>query len=343
MLLLQVNRLSRELSHLRAQHNASVASNASSTSASASASGAEQPAADTHLLSGTGFTIPSTRRHHRSSSNTSTRSQQAAANLASSVDSRAGSGFPVPISPVPARPIVVPGPASLSRQNSAASHRSRTSSPAPAHLLLGDSSTYSYFQQQQRNPTSVPAAAAAAAAATTTTTAGSLATPGSAGYLSGSGAAEAGSGSQLSPGLLPATSRYEETAFFRSELESTKRENDALKRRVRELERMLRERRASDASATRPRSESVGSTTTASAASVAGTPASGWGMAGGSGSIAGPRDGGGAARPVEAMRERGMTNVSVAGSVGVGVPEEEVRVGESAASAGLRATEAQGA
>lgn len=53
-----------------------------------------------------------------------------------------------------------------------------------------------------------------------------------------------------------------------------KRENDALKRQIRELERMVRDRRASDASR--------------------------------------------------------------AGSVAVGVPEDEVRVGESAASAGVQ-------
>jgi len=54
------------------------------------------------------------------------------------------------------------------------------------------------------------------------------------------------------------TGRYEETAFHRHELEAVKRENDALKRRIRELERTLRARRESDAS--RTRSESVSTT-----------------------------------------------------------------------------------
>lgn len=127
---------------------------------------------------------------------------------------------------------------------------------------------------------------------------------------------------QLSPGLLPATMRYEETAFYRHELEMTKKENEALKKKVRDLEKQMRERRASDAS--RTRSESVSTT-----ASVSINPAGG-------SSIAGPRDGG-VPRP-ERERERGMTTqsvASVAGSVGVGVPEEEVRVGESAASSRL--------
>lgn len=132
------------------------------------------------------------------------------------------------------------------------------------------------------------------------------ATPGSTGYAE-----------QLSPGLMPATARYEETAFYRSELEAAKRENEALKRRIRELERLVRERRGD---AGRGRSDSV-----STSASV---PVSG---VGGGVRIAGPREGAPReGRPSE--RDRGA---SLAGSVGVGVPEEEVKVGESAASAGL--------
>lgn len=44
------------------------------------------------------------------------------------------------------------------------------------------------------------------------------------------------------------TGRYEEIAFNRHELEAVKRENETLKRRIRELERTLRVRRQSDAS-----------------------------------------------------------------------------------------------
>ena len=185
-------------------------------------------------------------------------------------------------------------PVALSRQNSAASRRSQTNSPGPQNAL----DPASYFQHQRiPPPTSVPLSSVGA-------------TPGS------------GMSDQLSPGLMPATTRYEETAFYRNELESAKRENDSLKRRIRELERTVRDRRASDAS--RTRSESVSTT-----ASLNVTPAGG-------ASIAGPRD----IAPVrpERERERGMTTqsiTSIAGSVGVGVPEEEVKVGESAASAGL--------
>jgi hypothetical protein len=130
----------------------------------------------------------------------------------------------------------------------------------------------------------------------------------------------------MSPAILPATTRYEETAYYRSELESVKRENEALKRQVRELERMVRERRTSDAggraqqqqqqqpqgrSVSRARSDSVSTTASVNVA-----------VAGGGTSIAGQRE----------ERPRVVSMMSQAGSVGVGVPEEEVRVGESAAS-----------
>ena len=272
----QVNRLTRELSLLRAAHNASVVSNASSTSATAST---HEPIAESSLLTGAGFTIPTTRRHHRTSSSAS---QNPAHQLGSSYEARAQGSRPQPVP--------------LSRQDSAASRHSRTGSPAPPSSF--DPS--SYFQSQRIPPSSsIPASSVGA-------------TPGSVGA------------DQLSPGLMPATLRYEETAFYRGELEAAKKENEALKRRIRELERLVRDRRASDAS--RTRSESVSTTASASASVV---PTSGTG-------IAGPREGAGTQTRPE--RERVMTHrstTSVAGSVGVGVPDEELKVGESAASAGL--------
>lgn len=57
---------------------------------------------------------------------------------------------------------------------------------------------------------------------------------------------------------VPTTGRYEETAYHRQELDAVKRENETLKRRIRDLERTLRARRPSDAS--RTRSESVSTT-----------------------------------------------------------------------------------
>ncbi|KAI5464810.1 hypothetical protein BGZ63DRAFT_461821 [Mariannaea sp. PMI_226] len=270
-----VNRLTRELSLLRAAQNASVVSNTSSTSAATST---HETAPEQSLLSGSGFSIPTARQHNRTSSTASQGYGQSA--LSSSYEARI-------YAPRPAQGI------SLSRQNSSASRRSQTNSPGPQHTL--DPSNY--FQHQRIPPMSVPISSVGA-------------TPGSGSVAD-----------QLSPGLMPATMRYEETAFYRQELETAKRENDALKRRIRELERQVRQRRVSDAS--RPRSESVSTTASVSVAPTGGA------------SIAGPREG----IPIRPEpRERGMTTqslASVSGSVGVGVPEEEVRVGESAASSGL--------
>ncbi|KOS19923.1 hypothetical protein ESCO_005561 [Escovopsis weberi] len=272
-----VNRLTRELSILRAAHNASVVSNTSSTSAATSNHDA---VAESSLLSGSGFSIPTARRHHRTSSAASQTHQ-----LASSYEARA---------PTANRP---PHQVSLSRQNSSASRRSLTGSPAPPTSF--DPSTYF---QSQRVPNSIMLSSVAA-------------TPGS--------SVAGGGGDQMSPGLLPATVRYEETAFYRSELENAKKENEALKRRIRELERIVRERRASDAS--RPRSDSVSTTASASVAP------------GGGVSIAGPRDSGASRHDRERERGAPAPAAGVAGpaGVGVGVPDDEVTVGESAASGRL--------
>ncbi|KAG5978866.1 hypothetical protein E4U55_005834 [Claviceps digitariae] len=279
-----VNRLTRELSLLRAAQNASVVSNASSTSASAST---HDPITESSLLSGSGFTIPTSRRHHRNSSSASQNLDRQ--QLASSHESR----YPVP------RPAAS---MSLSRQSSH-SRISRTNSPGPQQggSALDPSS---YFHSQR-----VPHASSVSVNSV-------AATPGSLGY-----------GEQMSPGLMPATSRYEETAFYRNELETAKKENEALKRRIRELERMMHTRRASDMS--RTRSDSVSTTASMNVAPSGGA------------SIARPRDSAVAAQRPD--RERGMTTQSItsaSGGVAVGVPDDEVKVGESAASAGVAGQQA---
>ena len=55
-----------------------------------------------------------------------------------------------------------------------------------------------------------------------------------------------------------ATARYEEAAYHRSELEVAKRENEALRKRIRELERALSSRRGSDAGRTSTDSTNLG-------------------------------------------------------------------------------------
>lgn len=102
------------------------------------------------------------------------------------------------------------------------------------------------------------------------------------------------------------TGRYEEAAYHRQELENVKRENEGLKRRIRELERTLRARRESDASAAdRVRSESVSTT-----ASVR------------------DREGGGVSLGPVAARGRGRHEREEGA-------EEAVQVGESARGSGL--------
>ncbi|KAK2047971.1 hypothetical protein LZ31DRAFT_550672 [Colletotrichum somersetense] len=272
-----VNRLTRELQLLRTAQNASVVSNASSTSASNTTEGP-----DTHLLSGAAFSTPSvpsnsSRRHHRTASNASTRSQTAVAGSA------AASTASMP----------VPRPANPARQDSVASRHSLSSSPAPSsqHFLDPTGGGLTYFQQQ-RLPHQHTGGTSVAH------------TPG-------------GSESQLSPGLMPTTSRYEETALHRQELENAKKENEALKQRIRDLEKLVREKTTG-----RERSGSNSSSTATGTATSVGVTTGGAG-------IAGPRRPGG-------ERERSLTTMSLASSVAVGVPDEELQVGESAASSGLK-------
>ncbi|CAN8098401.1 unnamed protein product [Discula destructiva] len=292
-----VNRLTRELDLLRQAHNASVASNASSNSANASASGQDPipiiPDGRQHLLSGTGFSIPSSsgRRHNRSDSSASGRSIAATAGSASV----AGASVVNITAPAPIRS----GGAPLSRQDSTQSHSRQSLSGSPAH---GSSWASSHMAEAAaahggyfplRSPPNAPGLSSSIPSAATTP----------------------GPGDTMSPSMMPATSRYEETAFYRQELDSVKRENDALKRRIRDLERMVRERRASDAS-NRARSESVSTTASVNLATTGA-------------SIARPRN------------DRVASMLSNAGSVtsfAAGVPEDEVKVGESAASGGVPTT-----
>lgn len=306
---LKVNRLTRELDLLRQAQNASVVSNTSSTSAGASTSGPEIPIIPDgrqHLLSGSGFSIPSSsgreRRHTRSGSSASARSIAATAGSAS-----ATGAAPTPshhshsvvniTAPAPIRP----GATALSRQNSTQSQRQSLSS-SPAHAS-------SWASSHMVDAASLHGAANYFPIRSTPG-------PGAATSIPSSGAPTPGPSDTMSPSMLPATSRYEETAFYRQELNNIKNENEALKRRVRELERMVRERRTSDAAgSTRPRSESVSTTASVNVASGSATGAS----------IA-------AARP---RNERVVSMLSTTGSVtsvAVGVPEDEVKVGESAAS-----------
>ena len=166
------------------------------------------------MLSGASHPIPS--RRHRSSSNQSTRSIAIAGLGTSTVSGIA-----------PARDsagsISANARDNLSRQNSvASSRRSEASSPSLSssliqsdHFPMGAAHRYSASYQHSNTSTShnsLHAANVNAARSPTRTSA-------------------------------IVSARYEEAALHRSELDAAKRENEALKSRIRELERNLNDRR----------------------------------------------------------------------------------------------------
>ncbi|KAL8715131.1 MAG: hypothetical protein Q9220_001088 [cf. Caloplaca sp. 1 TL-2023] len=238
-----VNRLTRELSLLR-QQTASVVSTASSTSTGL---------ADTtdhnsnHLMSGPSHPTPS--RRHRSSSSLSTRSMNTAATTASGYTGLSGSTVGTTggvagstVSGIaPARENYGTYPAhaqALSRQNSTtSSRRSQASSPSVSSSLL----------QTDHFPNLVPLRNASSSQPNAPSTQ----------LLQQSLSPAASARSSYIPSSA-ATARYEETAHHRSEMEIVKRENEMLRRRIRELERSLGSRRASSVSHAQSDTESVG-------------------------------------------------------------------------------------
>ena len=211
--LFQVNRLTRELSLLRAQQSASVASNTSSTSTGHpdAASYTTDSTSIVHQHSLSGPIVPSTsqRPHHRSSSSsTSIRSTTGPTSL------HAGN---VPATTSQSGSIIAP-PRGVardipSRQNSATSSR-RSGASSPSLLSSAHSSLHhpgeGHFASQyySHHRTSLPSHHHPVV----------VSSPG----LGSGGAAEEG--------------------LQRVELEAVRRENEVLRRRVRELERMVGER-----------------------------------------------------------------------------------------------------
>lgn len=195
-----------------------------------------------HLLSGPTHPTPS--RRHRSSSSLSTRSANTAATTASGLTGISGStvGTTAGIAGSTASGIAPLRDAiasyslnpreSLSRHDSTASSRpSETSSPSLSSSLQQSDQFPHVFTHRQS-------------------------TSSQQGFI------------QLGPGpgiarssILPSsasTSRYEEAAHHRSELDLAKRENDNLRRRIRELERNLSNRRQSGVARARSDSASTG-------------------------------------------------------------------------------------
>ncbi|CZS89953.1 uncharacterized protein RCO7_02343 [Rhynchosporium graminicola] len=316
-----VNRLTRELSLLRAAHNASVVSNTSSTSNTSGLPDQQDHNAN-HLLSGPSHPTPST-RHHRTSSATSSRSASALASLSSipstTADRTRGPSISLPSVPVQTGN-TYPLSISLSRQNSTTSQthgRSGTSSPLP-YLSSNPGSYHNHTLGSETFPpyfsTSRPIPHRDVSSSSLAMTTGS-----------GVGGAERGSlERQDSITSVNTTGRYEEAAFHRHELEAVKRENEGLKRRIRELELVVRRRRESDAGEQRVRSESVSTTASGRVTRDAGGVPLGAGAGIGGGLTA--------ARGRERAKED--EDEEVGRRLGR-ESESEVQVGESARSAGL--------
>ncbi|KAL2047687.1 hypothetical protein N7G274_000729 [Stereocaulon virgatum] len=234
-----VNRLTRELSLLR-QQSASVASTTSSASTGLPDS-TDQNA--NHLISGPSHPTPSLR--HRSSSSLSTRSANTAATTGTGISGTSGSTVGTTagvagstISGVaPPRETMAPYTyrrESLSRQSSVASRRSEASSPSLSSSLYQGDHFSNFFTHRHTN--------------------------------SASQGQTPSSQLPLNPGstrssYVPSTQRYEDAAHHRSELEIVKRENETLRRRIRELERSLSSRRQSESGLRRSDSISTNAST----------------------------------------------------------------------------------
>ena len=227
-----VNRLTRELTFLR-QQTASVTSTTSSTSASTGITDSAVQTESGVLLGGSGGSgssnviHPTPARRHRSSSNLSSRGtsiNSTAATAGSTVNTPtglAGSGIAPPRDSSYSHNRTGGDP--LSRQSSVASRRSDASSPSLPNTLLhvgADQHPFPASSHQRHSHSN------------------SLSAPGGPGAVRGGG----GGG-----GHVPSTPRYDDATQARAELDMIKAENEALKGRIRELERMVRRTSVSSA------------------------------------------------------------------------------------------------
>lgn len=208
---IQVNRLTRELSMLRAAQNASVTSNRSSISGSGHPDGIDT----NYIISGPTYPAPSTRpgNHNRSSSSTSSINRSRTASLVSAAglsDGTQSSRFPHN---------TTAGGIGLSRQNS---NISTTSSRPGEASAAGPNPDFIHSNYQ---PLHLGRRQSLPRRDTNTSTAAQY-------------TASSASSQEQPLTSVPTTGRYEEVAFWRHELEKQKEENEKLKRRIRELESM---------------------------------------------------------------------------------------------------------
>ncbi|KAK4553526.1 hypothetical protein LTR86_009322 [Recurvomyces mirabilis] len=323
-----VNRLTRELTALRAQ-SASVASNASHSSTSTTASLLPIDISDpnpNHQM--TGPTHPTPSRRHRSSSSVSGRSIPTPSTTVSATSSgiaQAGNTASVPIagqSQASAdRAAAAAGGSTLSRQPSVSA--SGASTPARQSLDLArhhGGPTQGTLYTLPHRPSLSRETSHASTQNTSSSTQALAGTP--IPHTNPSPAPQSPSASVTS-----AMQHYAETAAYRTEMEIVKAENDMLRQRVRALERALRTRRRDSSQSDVTRSElssRVPSTAgnTSGGTAIHASPAAVAAWAGGVGGVAGPR-------------ERSESQSTTASSRRGPAVDEEVRVGESAQSAGI--------
>ncbi|KAI9793216.1 MAG: hypothetical protein M1816_000637 [Peltula sp. TS41687] len=208
-----VNRLTRELAQLR-QQSVSVGSTTSSTSAGGGhdSSMSILDPVDGHLSTSyiQSATAPAPPRHRRSSSGVSNRGRLSIGGTAA-----------IPIHTTTRSQASIERSAVISRQNSVTSRRSpRAASPAQNNV---ESLPQPYYQHRP----------------SLSSHHSSTAHPQHPHGISSSSPTNS-TFSPLPPTTMMAPSRYEETALHRAELEAAMRENEALKKKIRELESVVR-------------------------------------------------------------------------------------------------------
>ncbi|EME41420.1 hypothetical protein DOTSEDRAFT_73739 [Dothistroma septosporum NZE10] len=334
-----VNRLTRELTALRAQ-SASVASNASVSSNSTSASllpvdiSGPNP---THQM--TGATHPTPSRRHRSSSSVSTRSFNTPSTNMSQAGSTISNSSTQPQTNHAANvPLHGVSQASAERAAAATGHHREPLSRQPSINASGRSTPARHSMEIPRHGGTLytlPHRPSLSRGPSENTLSSNHAQVGTPGPVPQHLPSPAQSPSSLN--VNAAMQHYVDTASYRNEMEIVKAENEQLRQRVRALERALRQRRRDSSASNVARPDPTGSTRPTRENSISERipsmtsplPSAGLGVAawaantGGVGGVAGPR-------------ERSESQSTTASSRrGLGVTEDEVRVGESASNAGV--------
>ncbi|EME88825.1 uncharacterized protein MYCFIDRAFT_90142 [Pseudocercospora fijiensis CIRAD86] len=319
-----VNRLTRELTALRAQ-SASVASNASSVSStSANASLLPVDITDpnpTHQIMGATHPTPS--RRHRSSSSVSASSR----GIPTPSTSASTHAHPGSISQASADRAAAAGGERNSLSRNPSVNASGNNTPARRSMEISRSAQYAlpHRPSLSRDPSQTTISSTHAQAGSPAPSHHIVPNP-----LPSPAQSPA---SQVS--VSNAMQHFADTRAQREELEHVKRENDALRQRVRDLERALRQRRrdsSQSVDAQRPADLTPSNTLERASREFTRVPSftspphsAGLGVwDGGVGGVAGPR-------------ERSESQSTTASSRrGVGIPEDDsIRVGESANSVGV--------